>query len=322
LKRFVFSLLLFTLSALTCFGEVQEARSVQFTIRYYEKRIYYLGDADHPIRFEAVLTNDSSQTYRFKIADNKLYNLDFEVTTPTNVAVDHSTKFIRSRTANQPVFYREVSLEPGEKYGIEVSLDDFLAIPKSGLYAVQALFYPELNLQGAPQGAGVLRSNVLSLNVRPAVVLPEERIQIEAETGMLLQRAALPPDEVVAYALNARQRSQWEKFFLYLDLESLYQANPRRADSYRRMSEENRRAALNRYREQLQDQTVDQDILVVPSEFEIAQTTYTPSEARVTVIEKFKYPDYAEIRKYTYSLVRRDTIWVITDYDIVNLGTE
>jgi len=326
LKRFVLSLLLCTLSALACLGQAQAAPGVEFSIRYFEKRIYYLDDADHPVLFEAVLANESSQTYRFKIADNKLYNFGFEVTTPSNVAVEHSEKFIRSRTANQPVFYREVTLEPGEKYAIQLPLDEFVSIPKAGLYSVQALFHPELNLQGSGSGVtpvpGVLRSNVISLSVRPAVVFPEEKARIEAETGMLLQRTALPPDEVVTYTLNARQRSQWEKFFLYLDLESLYQKNPRRQDAYRRMSEDNRRAALLRYREELKAQTVDQDILVVPTSFEIVQTTYTPAEAKVTVIEKFKYADYTEVRKYTYSLDRRDTIWIVTDYEIVNLGTE
>ena len=316
MKRIVF-LLLLVLIAQESFSA--DAEGVDFHIRFYEKRIYYLGDSEHPVSLEAVLTNNSSQTFRFKMAENRMFNFDFEVTTPTNILLDHSQEFTRSRTANQPVLYREISLEPGEKYGVVVSLDEFIEIPKAGLYAVQSVFHPELNLRG-PNGA--IRSNVLTLNIRPAIVFEEERAMIEAETGKLIRRQPLPPDEVVDYMLGARQKSQWEKFFLYLDLESLYLKEPGRARSYRRMSEENRRAVLDRYKAQLRSETVDIDILVMPATYEIVQTSYTPFEGRVTVIEKFQYRDYVEVKRYTYFLERRDIIWLVTDYEIVNLGTE
>jgi hypothetical protein len=316
MKRVVF-LLVLVLVARESFSA--DAEGVDFHIRFYDTRIYYLGDREHPVSLEAILTNNSSQTYRFKMAENRMFNFDFEVTTPTNIMLDHSQEFTRSRSANQPVLYREISLEPGEKYGVVVTLDEFIEIPKAGLYTVQAVFHPELNLRGPDS---TMHSNTLTLNIRPAIVFEEERAMIEAETGKLIQRQPLPPDEVVDYMLSARQKSQWEKFFLYLDLENLYLKNPGRAQAYRRMSEENRRAVLDRYKEQLRSETVDVDILVIPATYEIVQTRYTPFEGRVTVIEKFQDRDYVEVKRYTYTLERRDTIWVVTDYEIVNLGTE
>ncbi|UCF98700.1 MAG: hypothetical protein JSV89_03975 [Spirochaetaceae bacterium] len=321
LKRIVFLLLLGLIGQI-CFSADEEG--VTFQIRFYEKRIYYLNDREHPIFLEATLTNNSGQTYRFKMAENRMFNFDFEVTTPTNILLDHSQAFSRARTSNQPVLYREISLEPGDAFGVVIALEQFIEVPKAGLYSVQALFFPELRLRATPPAGGAppLRSNLLTLSVRPEIVFEEERAMIEAETGKLIQRQPLPPDEVVSYMLSARQRSQWEKFFLYLDLESLYQKNTGRAESYRRMSEENRRAAIARYKEQLRSETVDVDILVIPAEYEVVQTSYTPLEAEVTVIERFQYRDYIEVKRYTYFLERRDIIWVVTDYEIVNLGTE
>jgi hypothetical protein len=323
IKRFVLVLIL-VLIAQICFAE---AEGVIFQIRFHEKRIYYLNDREHPVSLEATLTNNSSRTFRFKMAENRMYNFDFEVTTPTNILLDHTQTFSRARTSNQPVLYREISLEPGDTFGVVISLNDFIEIPKAGLYSVQGMFFPELYLRGplSVEPAGVvapLRSNMLTLSIRPEILFEEERAMIEAETGKLIQRQPLPPDEVVDYMLGARQRSQWEKFFLYLDLESLYLKNPGRAQAFRRMSEENRRAAITRYREQLRSETVDVDILVIPAEYEIIQTSYTPLEAEVTVIERFQYRDYVEVKRYTYFLERRDNIWVVTDYEIVNLGTE
>ncbi len=294
-------------------------QGVSFIIRYYEKRIYYLNDSEHPIRLEAIVENNSADVYRFQMADNDFYNVDFEVSTPTNILLDHSEAFKRSRLANQPVLYRDVSLQPGQQLGFVVNLSDFVAFEKAGFYTVVGLFYPDLNVDGPGEP---LRSAGLPLNVRPAVVFPEEKAMIEAETGKLLARESLPPDQVVAYTLTARQKSQWEKFFLYLDLESLYLRNPARAARYRRMSEEDRRAALAQYREQLKNELVDTDILLIPSSFEILRTEYTQQEGQVEVVERFRYRDYTEIRRYTYYLQRQEGIWLITGYDVVNLGTE
>jgi hypothetical protein len=293
---------------------------VSLTISYSEKRIYYLGDAQHPVLLDVVLTNNSDSTFRFKSAENRFYNLDFEVSTPSNQLLEHSQKFIKSKYANQPVFFRDISLDPGERFGITLNLNDFVEFSQPGLYTVQALFYPELSQP--PGTAAPLRSNPLSLSLRPAVVFPEEKARIEAETGALLAREPLPPDEVVSYTLQARQRSQWEKFFLYLDLESLYIQSPGRAESYRRMSEENRRKALADFRRQLSSQVVDTDIALIPDDFQILQTSYTPFEATVLVTEKFKQRDFTEVKRYTYYLTRKDRIWLIGRYETVNLGTE
>ena len=168
----------------------------------------------------------------------------------------------------------------------------------------------------------VLVSNVPVINIEPALVFPEEKAMIEAETGKLLKREILPPDEVVDYTLKARQKSQWEKFLLYLDLDSLFIKKPDRARSYKRMSEENRKAALKDFKNQLKQERVDRDILVVPTSYEIIHTSYTPFEATVIVTEKFQYRDYTEVKRYTYTLQRKDKIWIISDYEIQNLGTE
>jgi hypothetical protein len=305
-----------SVTAWACFA----AGDVTLAISYSEKRIYYLGDSQNPVLIDAVLANNSDRTFRFKIAGNRFFNLDFEVSTPSNLLLDHSQKFIKSKNANQPVFFRDVSLEPGERYGITLNLNDFVEFTRPGLFTVQALFYPELSVP--PGAAAPLRSNPLALSLRPAVASAEQKARIEAETGALIAREPLPPDEVVSYTLRARQKSQWEKFFLYLDLESLYTQSPGRAESYRRMSDENRRAALDGFKRQLSSQVVDTDIVLIPTEFEILQTSYTPFEAEVLVKEKFRQRDYTEIKRFTYYLARRDRIWLITRYETMNLGTE
>ena len=69
IKRFVFILIL-VFAAQICL----QADEVAFQIRFYEKRIYYLNDREHPVSLEATLTNNSSRTFRFKMAENRMYN--------------------------------------------------------------------------------------------------------------------------------------------------------------------------------------------------------------------------------------------------------
>jgi hypothetical protein len=67
---------------------------------------------------------------------------------------------------------------------------------------------------------------------------------------------------------------------------------------------------------------VDGDIVLIPTAFSILETRYTPFAATVLVTEKFAQRDYTEVKRFTYSLTRRDRIWLITGYEAVNLGTE
>lgn len=304
------------LLALSCPFAVASQDDSGFSIRFYDKKVYFLGDE---VQIEAVIENTTPATMRFKVADNRFFNLDFDVRSTTNLPVEHARQFITERNADQPVFFREVSLEPGEKYAIVVDLTRFASFTEPGLFVLQGTFYPEL-FRGSQSAS--LKSNRLTLNVKPPVVTAEERAKVEAETGALIARAALPPDEVVAYTIQARQRSQWEKFYLYLDLEALLRRNPEKDRVFRRSSPDAQRQMIERFKEELRRTTIDQEISVIPTSFELLKTTYTPSEGTVIVKQKFRYADFTEVKQYTYHLKKADRFWIIVDYDIRNLGTE
>jgi hypothetical protein len=61
---------------------------------------------------------------------------------------------------------------------------------------------------------------------------------------------------------------------------------------------------------------------MIPSDYTIERTTYTADEGTVTVLEKFRTASFTEQKRYTYYLRLRDGIWTITDYSVVNLGSE
>lgn len=293
------------------------AQDLDVSIRYHDKQIYVPGD-DIFIRF--TIRNEQPSTYRFRVAENRMFNVDFDVRNLSNVPLEPAPNFTMERTSNQQLYYRDVVLEPGEEFSFTENLSHYVEIPDPGVFVVNARFHPDL-VGRTDQTAAV--SNSLSLTVRPDLTQTEELAAIvDDRTGELLSREALPPDEVVEYTVSALQDGAWNRYFLYVDLEGLLQSDARRARSYSRLSDEARQGRLEQFAEELQGALVDPDVSAVPTSFQTVRTTYDPDEATVLVDQVFQFPTYSETKRYTYFLRRRDLVWYIYDYAVTNLGTE
>ncbi len=290
------------------------AAGVELSIRFYDKRIYF-PESDIPIK--VTIANKAPSAFRFKLADDRVHSLSFEARTPTNRLLDPSDQYRLAMSDTRPVFYRELSIEPGEEYSFVESLGRYLRIEGPGAFTIRASLRPELD---APSPA--LASNALSLSIRPSPGLPPAADSIRVQTGEVLQAQALPPDEVVRRTIAARQKGLWNEFFLYLDLESLMARNPDQKRAYDRESDEGRRRMLERYRADLQLSVVDEDIVVQPYFFEVLETRYTPSRGFVRVLEKFQSQQLRMVKEYSYELERRDGIWYMVGYSVLNKGTE
>lgn len=301
----------------------QSQPNIELNIRFFDKRIYYV--ADSPIFVQVSITNKGPGPYRFKLADERAWSVDFDVRTVANRAVEPAGVLIRRRAAAAQVYFRDIFVESGESFSFVEDLRDYADLRQSGVFVVQARVYPELYHTAALAARDtLLESNRLSLNLRPPAIPGPDGIPLamDVETNALLVREKLPPDEVVAYILTARQKSQWEKFFLYLDLEAMVSRDGSRRRQWLAESEEGRRRMVARYRMELQNAVVDGDIATIPTEFQIERTTYNAEEGTVVALEKFRGGSYTEKKRYTYTLRRKDDIWTIVDYMVVNLGTE
>lgn len=292
------------------------SEQVEVRIRYYDKKIYYT-DSDVNVKLEII--NNSPDTFRFKSSELRCFNFEFDVKTLTNKKLKHSSEFIMDRSTNQQVFFREISLAPGETYSIIMELSDFVDMNEAGVFVLNSRFYPELYTN---ESSVSYVSNNLTLNLRPASSTAEIQDLIDYETGEIIKANPVPPDEVINYTLKSRQKSQWNKFLLYLDLEGLYLRSQANAERYRRLSQQDRIIEIEKYKNLLLNETVDSDIAMIPLEFDILRTTYTDYEAEVKVIERFQYEGFIEVKEYVYFLHRDNDIWYINDYSVRNLGTE
>ncbi len=318
------------------------APGVQFSLRYFNKEIY-TNDPDQAILLQVGLRNQGNSPLWFSLPSQPVFQLGLTVLPAgrTGLALPPADVFNENRFNNQPVFFRDVSILPGEEFNYTVNLRDFIAVDDPGVYTIAGSFYPSLlpEFQGArgqtlkaslseAHSAGamdetVFHSNVLTLTVRPALPAGSAASlheNLDQVTQDYLKREALAPDAVVTYLLLARQAQEEAKFFLYLNTEALYKRAPQFRRTFLASSEEERHRILSEFQDELWRR--EETLAKVPSAFEILNTSYTAREATVTTRLKFDAGDYLEMREYKYALQKNAGYWEIYDYQVRNLGTE
>ena len=319
--------LLSIITIFSLFGQIQlfaqnknDFSKASVSIKYHNRAIYYPGNsADNPINVHITIKNEGTETLRFKLADDRMFSLDFNAYTVKNTRLPNTENLIEKRTSNTTVYFREIALEQGEEYSFIENLKDYINIENPSVYYLEMSFYPELYKSKFLS----INSNRLTLEVRPSPsAVSSSYIPVSAQTAEILKPEALAPDKIVEQTIIARQKSLWDQYFLYMDVESMLKRNPNLKKKYITVSAEERERMIDSFKADLMQSRIENDIIAVPEKFQIEKTTYTPTEGSVIVTEWFKYPNYSEKKSYTYKVRQREGIWSIYDYSVVNLGTE
>jgi len=282
--------------------------------------MYYPDAADsNPVFIHITVRNTGTDTLRFKLADDRMFSIDFNAYTIKNERLSQTEMLVRKRTTNQTVYFREIALEAGEEYSFVENLKEYLTVANPSVYYVDLTFYPELYRFRDER----ITSNRLTLEVRPSPsAASSSSIPVEAGTVRILQPEAIPPDQVVERTIVARQKSLWDQYFLYMDVEAMLERTPSQKRRYRAASADERERMVDAYKSDLMQSRIDGDIVAVPERFQIEKTVYSKTEGSVVVTEWFNNRTYYEKKSYTYRLRQREGVWQIYDYTVVNLGTE
>lgn len=317
---FLFVSILFIFSHASLFAQTStNYAKANVSIKFYDRTMYYPGNAeDNPIYVHVTIRNNSSETLRFMLADDRMFSVDFKAFNVKNTQLPQTESLLRKRTTNQMVYFREISLQPDEEYSFIENLKNYLQIDDPSIYYVELSFYPELYKNKQVE----INSNRLSLEIHPSPSSSSSALlPIQNYTGSVLQTEEISPDKVVEQTIIARQRSLWDQFFLYMDLEQMLKNDPARSRKYNLASADERAQMLRSYRADLTQSRIDTNIVAIPSSFKIETTTYSQTEGTVTVIEFFSNDTFIEKKRYTYFVRQRDGIWQIYDYTVDNLGT-
>lgn len=301
-------------------NEVQNYDDASVSIKFYDRTMYYPENAkDNPIFVHVTIRNNGNQTLRFKLADDRMFSEDFTAYNVKNISIEQTPEIVRKRTTNQYVYFREISLETGEEYSFIENVKEYLQFKDPSIYYLELSFYPELYKSKYIE----LKSNRLTLEIRPSpTAASSNMIPVESHTVEILRPQPISPDKVVEQTIVARQKSLWDQFFLYLNLEAMLKKDSLRKRQYQNSSSSECAKMLEEFKSSLMADRIDTDIVAVPERFEIKKTTYSQTEGKVIVLEWFKNTNFYEKKQYTYYVQQRDGIWQIYDYDVDNLGTE
>ena len=307
-------------SALAKNANTQDYSKASVSIRFYDRTMYYPGSKeDNPIYVDVAITNKGTDTLRFKLADDRMFSLDFYAYTIKNTTLPNTKDLVIKRSTNQTVYFRELAIEPGETYSFVENVKDYIQIDEPSIYNLEMRFYPELYKSRLVE----IASNRLSLDIRPAPSASASSVlPVENKTTSLLKPEAISPDKVVEQTIIARQKTLWDQYFLYMDLEAMMLRTSETARRYSKASADERRRMLDSYKTDLTQSRIDHDIVAIPNKFSIEKTSYSKTDGTVTVEEFFTHPNFTERKKYVYKVRQRDGIWQIYDYTVTNLGTE
>lgn len=292
-------------------------QGISVKIELANPKIYLQNDE---IFINVKIFNTSNDPTSCIIADDKRFSFDFQMVTMQNRALEHSKEYIISFHKVQPVFNSHIRLAPGEGYIYKARLNDYYDLNRTGQFFVRSLYYPDLKLNNSNMDS--VSSNQLSINIRPEGIkemVLEEKETVEIEKKLFVTKR--PPDEIVDFMLNARMNKEWEKFFLYLDLEKLILTNYNFRQKYMKSDVETQKELIKQYKEYLKRNTID-EISFMPHSFNIIKTEYTEGRGKVEVVNSFKYMDYIEEKYYTYFLNKKGNIWYIYSYEVLNLGVK
>lgn len=285
-------------------------------IRFYNKKIY---TPDSQIQILVELENETQNPIAFFLADNKLYNVKVRVSSLKGVLCDPSDFYLKTMALQEPYRYKEVVLQPNERYSFRLTLSDYVVIDKAESYEVSVRFYGNLIRNSGEASV----SNTLYLNIGTEEENRPQTTDRKAPASKESQkRIKMAPDKAVAFTIDAMMNRKWDDFFLYIDLESLYLKNADRKEQYLSRPEEIRKALLKDYRNKMTEGNAEKEFVLIPSRYEITLTTYNETNAQVTVLEYFDRVTFTEKKEYKYRLEKKDSIWMIEDYIVRNLGID
>ncbi len=285
-----------------------------YQIRLHDLAIY---NPQSSILIRHTISNESAASFRFRLADNRIFNIEIEMRTEDGRPVAQAPTLLNRRNQNSPILYREILLGPGEEYSFIEPLKEYVEIAQPGSYFIRAQFYPIL-LSVTEERPRLESQEPLRIVIRPTPTAPQPEATTDVPSPPTpLRRQDIAPDQVVRFLLDARIAEDWDRFFLYLNLTSLYRALPTRDRAYSRLSAQNQLLEIERFRQQLQQERTDEGLALRPLSYSVVQSNYGSDQAQVWADLTFRRSARGSpIRRYQYFLRRDDGSWEIYDYNV------
>ena len=99
--------------------------NAEVSIKFHNRTMYYPGNSEeNPVYIHVSIKNTGSDTLRFKLADDRMFSVDFRAFDVKNHQLAQTDGLIKKRTTSQTVYFREISLESQEEYSFVENVKD------------------------------------------------------------------------------------------------------------------------------------------------------------------------------------------------------
>ncbi len=281
-------------------------------------KIYKEGDN---IYLNVVLLNKSGTVQSSYISEDKRHSFDFSIVTTRNQEIEYKKEYITYFYRVQNIYMSKITLMEEEGYLYKILLNDYYDLNMTGQFYITGYYYP--NLKTNNDRSNAIKSNQLVINIREKNF--DDRhfvntVEIDDTNGTPVETLKkIPPDEVVDYMLSARMKRNWDRYFLYMDMNELIKTNTIFGRDFNKKNLEQQRELIKNYKDYLKKDNIN-DINFLPHKFDIVKTTYSQSEAKVDVIVQFKTLDFIEQRYYTFFLHKNGEYWFVYSYEVMDMG--
>lgn len=288
----------------------QEAAKPVVELQFF-RQTYRLNE---PIPVQIRVVNQTEAPYRFSVSSLIYETFFFKIRSPKNEEILLLDPFqVEMRdNASSGGDNREVTILPGEAFSRVIDITQWFDIRDAGYYYIQGQFFPNPDLQGDS-----IESFYYKILIKPPALV-ENNLRQEEQTRreMLENVRKLPPYDVIADMIDAKQKKDWERFLSHMDLERLIYSFGEYRDAYES-------ARSGRYKiEVLEDfkryLTVHwQDRIL---SFNVVESQIRSDKATVICDVEFKVRLYSYTLRYTFSLYRNhEDVWLVNDYTALKL---
>lgn len=297
-------------------ARAQNASSSDAGFLVSKTEVAYSVDAEKTLSF--TIQNISEISLRFSLSDDYVHSMVLAMFDESDMPVPMQPDVITRR--NDPVSYRSFMLKPRETFTFTVNLDDYFVISKSGIYKLQARFYPafydDVNQRYA-------LSNMLLVPVNNFTENEEAFAGLEGPEQSTAAAQSQPnsPDASVLHMLRAIQNSSWEDAFKYIDVRNLYTNTAVSSEVFGTFSAGKQAQELVNFKNRIMRGSSNTVDLSAPDYFSIEDTYYTRTNAKVTALLYTLQNSVASIKRYVFYLHKINAAWQMVDFTSRVVGT-
>ena len=278
-----------------------------------EKKQYKLGE---PIVVKLSIYNESSDVIDLKISDKIYHNFNFLVKTLKNRVVAEKdeffllkeTEYTSASKENDKLNIKTVKLHPKEYYGKSFNLLNYYKLEKEGNYVVTAYFYPIPNVL---HNHKYIESQMIQIDIQGSLQegkLKEKRFyEIKKELENIKT-----PDGTLDYVLKSASEKNYEKYFVFIDFESLIDVFPVYKNRYQKVKPSKRRFIIEIFKDYIKN-----NFLKDMKEYNIVKTIIIKDKAYINVNIENKNGSKS---RYIFSFYKKNDVWYLFNYIVVNIN--